>query len=155
MSQNSREASAGPEEAVATLQWSVWPYRESARRTALVVAAILAAGALVGLMFQALFWGVFSVLILFASLHTFFTRTTYSLDGDAVTVKSSMGTAVKKWATFKRYYIDKRGVTLSPFAKPSRLEPFRSTRLLYGGNRDAVVAFVSKRLDRDSPVGAG
>jgi preprotein translocase subunit SecE len=146
MSQNNGEA---------PLEWTVWPYKESARRTTLVIAAILAVGVLACLMFKAIFWGVFSVAILFASLHTYFTRTTYRLDAESVTVRSSMGTVVRKWATFKRYYIDKRGVTLSPFAKPSRLEPFRSTRLLYGGNRDEVVAFISKRIDRDAAVGTG
>lgn len=152
---SSSEAPPGHNSDQAPLEWSVRPFKESVRRTALVIAVIVAVGVLVGLMFKAAFWGIFSVLILFASLHTYFTRTTYRMDAESVTVKSSMGTAVKKWTTFKRYCVDKRGVTLSPFAKPSRLEPFRSTRLLYGGNRDEVVAFISKRLDRDSPVGTG
>jgi hypothetical protein len=137
------------------LEWSVWPWKENAWRTAVVVCVILAVGALVALLFQAAFWGVFSALILVASLHTYFTRTTYRLDSEQVTVKSSLGTAVKKWSTFKRYYADKKGVTLSPFAKPSRLEPFRSTRLLYGSNRDEVVAFVSKRITGDASGGTG
>jgi hypothetical protein len=137
------------------LEWSVWPWREKVGRTVLVIGAILVVGVVVALLFKAVFWGVFSVLILFASLHTYFTRTTYRLDSEQVTVKSSVGTAVKKWSTFKRYYADRKGVTLSPFAKPSRLEPFRSTRLLYGGNRDEVVAFVSKRIVGDSSGGTG
>jgi hypothetical protein len=146
------ESQSGSE---ASLEWSVRPFKESARRTAVVTAVILAVGALAYLMFKAVFWGVFSVAVLLASLHSYFTRTSYKLDAEGVTVKGSMGTAFKKWAAFKRYYADKRGVTLSPFAKPSRLEPFRSTRLLYGGNRDEVVAFISKRIDRDAPVGTG
>ena len=137
------------------LEWSVWPWREKVGRTVLVIGVILVVGVVVALLFKAVFWGVFSVLILFASLHTYFTRTTYRLDSEQVTVKSSVGTAVKKWSTFKRYYADRKGVTLSPFAKPSRLEPFRSTRLLYGGNRDEVVAFVSKRIVGDSSGGTG
>jgi len=137
------------------LEWSVWPWREKVGRTVLVIGVILVVGVVVALLFKAVFWGVFSVLILFASLHTYFTRTTYRLDSEQVTVKSSVGTAVKKWSTFKRYYADRKGVTLSPFAKPSRLEPFRSTRLLYGGNRDEVVAFVSKRIVGDPSGGTG
>jgi hypothetical protein len=137
------------------LEWSVWPWREKVGRTVLVIGVILVVGVVVALLFKEVFWGVFSVLILFASLHTYFTRTTYRLDSEQVTVKSSVGTAVKKWSTFKRYYADRKGVTLSPFAKPSRLEPFRSTRLLYGGNRDEVVAFVSKRIVGDSSGGTG
>ena len=145
MSQNSAEV---------PLEWSVRPYEESLPRTAIVIAVIVAVGVLAYLMFKAVFWGVFSVGILFASLHTYFTRTTYRLDDESVTIRSSMGTQVKKWSTFKRFYADKKGVTLSPFPKPSRLDPFRSTRLLYGSNRDEVVAYISKRINRDSPGGA-
>ena len=57
---------------------------------------------------------------------------------------------VKKWSDFKRFHVDRKGVTLSPFAKASRLEPFRSVRLLYGSNKDEVVAFISKRFGGDA-----
>jgi hypothetical protein len=145
MSQNDEDA---------PLEWSVRPYTESVVRTAIVIVVILGVGILAYLMFKAVFWGIFSVLILFASLHAFFTRTAYRLDGGGVTVRSSIGTQVKKWSTFKRFHADKKGITLSPFAKPSRLDPFRSTRLLYGSNRDEVVAYISKRINRDSARGA-
>jgi hypothetical protein len=137
------------------LEWSVWPWKESTRRTVIVVAVITAVGVAAWFLFQAVFWGIFAIAILFASLHTYFSRTTYRLDDQQVIVRSSVGTVAKKWAVFKRYYVDKKGVTLSPFARPSRLEPFRSTRLLYGGNRDAVVAFVSARIDRDAASRTG
>ncbi len=137
------------------LEWSVRPFKENVRRSAIVVIVIGAIGFLVLVLFKDVFLAVLSVLILLASLHTYFGRTTYRLDSNQVTVRSSFGTAIKKWSAFKRFYADKKGVTLSPFDKPSRLEPFRSLRLLYGGNKDEVVAFISKRFDRDSGGGAG
>jgi len=131
------------------LEWTVLPFRENLGRSVAVVAVIIAVGFLVVVLFKDVFLGLLSVGILFLSLHSYFGRTTYRLDMDQVTVRSSFGTTVKKWSHFKRFYVDRRGVTLSPFAKPSRLEPFRSLRLLYGSNKDEVVAFVSKRFDRD------
>jgi hypothetical protein len=131
------------------LEWSVRPFREKLGRSAVVMAVIIAVGFMVVVLFKDVFLGVLSVAILVASLHTYFGRTTYRLDSDQVTVKSSFGTTAKKWSHFKRFYVDRKGVTLSPFAKPSRLEPFRSLRLLYGGNKDEVVAFVSERFGRD------
>jgi len=152
MSQNSGEGGEGQGE---VLEWSVWPWKESGRRTAIVVAVIIGVGVLTWLLTRAVFWGVFAIGILFASLHTYFSRTAYRLDDRQVIVKTSVGTIAKKWSLFKRYYVDKKGITLSPFAKPSRLEPFRSTRLLYGGNKDAVVAFVSARIAGDASSGTG
>jgi hypothetical protein len=133
-----------------TLEWTVRPFMENMKRTVIVVFAILACGFLVHLAFNDVFLAVLSVLILFASLHTYFTRTTYCLDQSQVVVRTSLARTVKKWSEFQRFYSDKKGVTLSPFAKPSKLEPFRSVRLLYGGNKDEVVAFISKRFGRDA-----
>jgi len=136
------------------LEWSVLPFRESLGRSVGVVAVIAAVGLVVVVLFKDIYLGILSVLILVASLHTYFGRTTYRLDGDQVTIKSSFGTTIKKWSHFKRFYADRKGVTLSPFEKPSRLEPFRSLRLLYGGNKNEVVAFVSERFSRDPGRGA-
>ena len=143
-------ADDGGSDAVERLEWSVVPYRDNLARSAAVVAVMLVVGLLVVALFKDVFLGILSVLILFASLHTYFGKTTYRLDQGQVVVKSSFGTTTKKWSYFKRYFVDKKGVTLSPFDKRSRLEPFRSLRLLFGGNRDEVVAFVSKRLGGDA-----
>jgi hypothetical protein len=139
-------AGDGPGDAAELLEWSVVPFRENRGRSAAVVAVMLLVGLVVVVLFKDVFLGILSVLILFASLHTYFGKTTYRLDSGQVVVKSSFGTTAKKWSHFKRYFVDRKGVTLSPFAKRSRLEPFRSLRLLFGGNRDEVVAFISKRV---------
>lgn len=137
----------------APLSWTVLPYRENLGRSAAVVAAMVLVGFVVLVLFKDVYLGILSVLILFASLHTYFGRTTYRLDAAGVTVKSSFGTTQKPWSYYKRFYVDKKGVTLSPFSRPSRLEPFRSLRLLFGGNKDEVVAFVSQRLGGNAGLG--
>jgi hypothetical protein len=144
-----------PNDEARKLEWSILPFAENGRRSAIVVVIVIACGVLVYLAFREVFLGVISVLILFASLHTYFTRTTYVLDGSGVTVRTGFVTTRKRWSDFKRYYADRKGVTLSPFAKPTRLEPFRSLRLLYGDNRDEVVAFISQNLDGESGGGSG
>jgi hypothetical protein len=145
-----RGGDSGEAGAAERLEWNVAPFKESLGRSIVVVAVIVAVGFLVVVLFKDVFLGILSVLILFASLHTYFGKTAYRLDSGQVTVKSSLGTTAKKWSHFKRFYVDKKGVTLSPFDKRSRLEPFRSLRLLFGGNQDEVVAFISKRLGGDA-----
>jgi hypothetical protein len=126
------------------LEWSVFPFTENLRKSAMVVLIIAGAGIVVHVAFKDVFLTLLSVVILLVSLHTFFTRTAYRLD-DKGGIRTS-----KAWSAFKRYQADAKGVTLSPFAKPSRLDPFRSVRLLFGGNRDEVVAFISKRIGGDA-----
>jgi len=132
------------------LEWSVFPFLEKPRRSIIVILIIIAVAVLVYLAFRDLFLVILSVAILFASLHAYFTRTRYRLDPDGVAVRTLSVKTIKPWSHFKRYYPDDRGITLSPFAEPSRLEPFRSVRLLYGSNKDEVVAFVSERIGGDA-----
>jgi hypothetical protein len=120
-----------------------------------VVVVILLTGAIVFLAFRDVFLATLSVSILFVSLHSYFTRTTYCLDSEGIVIRTSLAKNRKKWSDFKRYCTDRRGVNLSPFDKPSRLEPFRSVRLLFGSNRDEVVAFISKVFDGDAAAGSG
>ncbi len=136
------------------IEWSVVPYKENLKKTAIVICVILGCGLFVYLAFKDLFLAILSVVILFASLHTYFSKTTYYLDDKQLVIKSSMGKTVKEWGAFKRYYLDNRGITLSPFAKRSRLEPFRSVRLLFRGNKDEVVSFISERLGGRANTGA-
>jgi hypothetical protein len=133
----------------------VFPFMENIKRSAIVVVIILACGLLVYAAFKDVFLALLSVLILFVSLHTYFSRTTYRLDQDGVVIRTALAKTVKKWSDFKRYYTDRRGVTLSPFAKPSRLEPFRSVRLLYKDNKEDVVEFVSANIGGDTAGNAG
>jgi hypothetical protein len=137
-------------EAPRCLEWSVFPFAEDTRRSAVVVLIIVGVGVAVQMAFKDNFLTVLSVVILVVSLHTFFSRTTYRLAEDGVTVTRVGVKTFKAWSAFKRYVADSKGVTLSPFAKPSRLDPFRSIRLLFGGNKDEVVAFISERIGRDS-----
>lgn len=132
------------------VQWSVFPFAEDPRRSAIVVLVIAAVGVLVYMAFRDAFLTVLALAILVVSLHTFFTKTTYRLGEDGVTVRTVGVKSFKSWSAFKRYQADGKGITLSPFAKPSRLDAFRSVRLLFGGNRDEVVAFISKRVGGDT-----
>jgi hypothetical protein len=132
------------------VEWSVFPFLEDTRRSAVVVLIVAAVGVAVQMAFREVFLTVLSLAILVVSLHTFFTKTTYRLAEDGVTVRTLGVKTFKTWSAFKRYSADRKGVTLSPFAKPSRLDPFRSVRLLFGGNKDEVVAFISKRVGGDT-----
>ena len=135
------------------LEWSVFPFKENVRRSLFVVMVIGAVSTVVYIAFRDVFLTLLSAAILVASLFSYFTRTTYRLDDDEVIIKSSVGKNAKRWTYFKRYYPDKKGITLSPFETKTRLEPFRSVRLLYGSEKDEVVAFVAKKLDGASDSG--
>ena len=82
------------------------------------------------------------------SLSSFLLPTGYRLTKEAVEVRSLGVVRVRPWTEMRRYEVDASGVFLSPFEKRSWLDAYRGVRLLPGGNRDQVVAFVAARLVR-------
>ena len=87
-----------------------------------------------------------SVVIMLGSLSTFFLPTRYELDDDKVKIIYLLSTRERKWDTFRSYYVDKNGVLLSPFERPSRLENFRGLYIRFSQNKEQVVDFVKARI---------
>lgn len=134
-----------------TLQWSVHPFRENLMKS-LFLLIILA------LLFCAIYWGTdgdifltgLSMLIMSGTLSPYFFVTKYEMDATSVRQKRGQMINKKRWSDFRRYYIGKTHITLSPFTYTTRLESFRSMTLLVNSqNRDRIEAFVRKHMPVD------
>ena len=91
---------------------------------------------------------ILGMLIFTGSLSTFFYPTRYEITADKVKIKYMFTTVVKDLSMFRSFYPDKRGVLLSPFIRPSRLENFRGIYLRYHDNKVEVDAFIKALFDR-------
>jgi hypothetical protein len=136
------------------LRWAVWPARGRPLATGVVIAGPIVLGVLIALGTKDPVLGVAAPLFVLASLGSFLLPTEYRLSKDAVEVRSLGVARVRPWTEVRRVVDDGTGVLLSPFESRSWLDPYRSIRLLYGGNRDQVLAFVQARV-RSAAVEAG
>ncbi len=84
--------------------------------------------------------------ILLVSLWPVFTPTTYVLDQRGVTLRRPLRKDFRPWENFKRFDAERVNLLLSPFPRPSRLDPFRGVVLRFHSNREEVVEFVAARL---------
>lgn len=87
-----------------------------------------------------------SFVFLFGSLSSFFFPTKYLITEETITIRSVFRKNSVSWDRFKRYYIDKNGIFLSPFTQPSRLENFRGVYIRFGDNRDYVINYVKNKM---------
>src|SRR6185436_8912356 len=125
---------------------TAWPARERPLAAAVIVGAAIVLGVLVERGTGDLVLGVATPLFVLVSLSSFLFPTAYRLTEDLVEVRSLGVARVRPWTEMRRMTVDRTGVFLSPFEKRSWLEAYRGVRLLFGGNRDQVVAFVEARL---------
>ncbi|HOD67571.1 MAG TPA: hypothetical protein PK186_09995 [candidate division Zixibacteria bacterium] len=135
------------------MEWRVHPATRRPWLTAAVSLFILAVSFLVLVTTDSRWFSFFALVVLFASLAKFYFPTSYRMDGRGVTIKTTTQTLLKEWRLFRSYYPDRNGVLLSPFPQPSRLENFRGLYVLFGGNREDVVAFVSRHVGAAAPAG--
>ncbi len=128
------------------LRWSTHPIKRSAKISVLVMVLLFVIWLLVYLTTFSPLLTVLSVVIMLGSLSPFFLPTSYELDNDRIRVKFFFNTKEKEWSAFRSYYVDKNGVLLSPFEKPSRLENFRGLYVRFNQNKEEVVDFVKSKI---------
>ena len=130
----------------AGLSWGAWPAKEQPVRAAVLVGAVVVLGVLLGQGLHDKVLAIAGPVFVLLSVSSWLLPTTYRLTDEALEVKSLGVTRVRPWSEMRRMVVDATGVFLSPFERPHWLEAYRGVRLLTGGNRDQVVAFVEARL---------
>jgi hypothetical protein len=89
-----------------------------------------------------------SVVILTISLATFFFPTTYTIFEGKVKIKYLFTEKERNMTAFRAVYAGQRGVLLSPYISPTRMENFRGFYLRYGqDNKAEVDQFLNEYLE--------
>ncbi len=148
------EEAATPESAESTepeptilLQWVCHPIKS--RSVLLTVGLVLFLTILVALTYtwtESTLFAMIAALILWGSVSQYFLPVSFRLTDRTVTVKYTTHTIERTWNLFRSYYVDRNGVLLSPFVRPSRLETFRGLYVRFAGNKDEVVAVISEKI---------
>lgn len=136
----------------AVLKWSSHPVKKKILISILVIVFLFVVWLVVYLTTSSLLLTVLSVVIMLGSLSSFFLPTHYELDQKKVRVRFFLTTREREWGAFRSFYVDKNGVLLSPFKKPSRLENFRGVYVRFNQNKDQVVDFVKSNIQRKERI---
>lgn len=125
-----------------SLKWTVLPARN--KRKLILFFTIVIPFLILVLLSSGVFWTIFSAIVLVLALSPFFTPTTYILDEKCVTIKRPLYTIKRNWENLGRYEFDGRGIFLSPYSRPRRMENFRGIYLMLNNNKEEVILFLEK-----------
>ncbi len=128
------------------LTWSVWPARNRPIAAGVLVVAAIVLGILVRQGTHDHVLSVAAPMFVLASVSSFLLPTSYRLFAEGFEVRSLGMVRSRPWTEMRRFEADATGIFLSPFERKNWLDAYRGARLLYGGNRDQVVAFVQAKL---------
>ncbi len=97
---------------------------------------------------KSIFMVVIGAFIFFISLSSFFLPTTFTIDENKVMIKYQYTVKERNLSAFRSFFPEERGILLSPYLSPSRLENFRGFYLRYGkSNKIEVDEYVKKLFE--------
>ncbi len=128
------------------LEWTVHPVKRKPWVSVAVSLFVILVAVCVYSWMESHLFTILALLIMLGSLAKFYFPTRYRMTGQSVTVKTTTQTLVKEWKLYRSCYPDKKGILLSPFATPTRLENFRGLYIMFENNNEAVTAFVRERI---------
>lgn len=133
-----------------SLTWKSHPARERPAATIFVVILIAVIMSMVYyVMDKNAFMMALAGLVFTISLSTFFSPTTFTIDENKVEIKYTFSAKERNMSAFRKAFPETRGILLSPYLSPTRLENFRGFYLRYGkDNKAEVDAFVIKILEK-------
>jgi hypothetical protein len=128
------------------LKWIDHPLKKSGKNLLIVVLFLMVAPTVVFFSTKSLLFLFLSIIFLLGSLSTFFLPTSYELSENCIKVKFFYNTRKMEWGKYRSFYVDKNGVLLSPFEKPSRLENFRGLYIRFNQNKEEVINFIKSKI---------
>jgi len=135
----------GPERIEDKVAWTVHRAGE-ARVKATLVGVLLLAVVAFGWWYAGPLLALVAVVVLFASLHTFFLPITYTMDKEGVTVDKRLFRYTYPWDRFRRWFRTTGGVVVSPFSRRTFLDNFRGVHLLLPDEPGPVIAFLERHF---------
>lgn len=131
-----------------SFSWISHPAKERPVATVFVTLFILGIFYLVFSITGSVIMVLIAGLIFLITLSTYFFPTTYTIDEKAVSIRYLFNVKHRNLSAFRMMYPGRRGVLLSPFLAPSRLENFRGFYLRYGkDNKAEVDEFIAGLLE--------
>ena len=130
-----------------SLVWRVHPARDRVGAACFAAAVVTAMAWLSAAMMQSVWWGALAVVVLFVALRRFFLPSQFRIDAEGITARNSLSRQRYHWSQIFRFSCDRRGGYLSTRSRSSVLDIFRGMHLLFGEDRETVVAQIRERLN--------
>ena len=133
------------------ISWCVHPLVENWIRTVILSVFLSAILVILFIGFQSIVIVFLSALLLIGPLYKYFLPFYYHCTHNGLVVRACCYNIERPWTSFRSNYIDKNGVFLSPFAKPTRLENFRGIYVRFGKHPpEEIVNFIQHQLNSES-----
>ena len=148
-----QEIELGPAKAASAepiLTWKVHILRESPGKLLLIGPVVLGSLLVSYTIFQSLLFVAVAASLFVSALAEALFPIRFEISERGASSRTPLGRTYIEWDRVKKYYLDDRGIKLSPLDRPGRLEAYRGVYLRFGRNRDEVIEAVRRMRDARS-----
>ncbi|MEO0205115.1 MAG: hypothetical protein ABIL22_00375 [candidate division WOR-3 bacterium] len=131
------------------MKWQIHPAKRNTTKTILSTLFILVFITMITILYN-FYWALLALVFLVASLHSYYFPTTYEINEEEIIIKTIFSTHKRKLNEFKKLYIGKNGVLLSPFRHKTFLNNFRGIFLLLPEERNNIIDFLKGKFNEDN-----
>lgn len=130
----------------AKLSWRSWPFAERPLASSLLLLFLLFLTIflyrLAVVSWQMPLFYFLGLALVYGNLLPYFIITEYYIYEDKIIVRYLFIKVERQWSDFGCFYQDKRGIMLSTFQMPRRLDPFRGQSLRFSKDKTEVPALL-------------
>lgn len=149
--QNDARAPIAENACINEISWRVHPLVENWKRSAILCIFLSAILAILYIGFKSIVVVMLSAMLLIGPLYKYFIPFHYNCGKESLLVKACCYKHERQWSSFRSSYVDKNGILLSPFPKPTRLENFRGIYVRFGKHPpEEIVNFIQNKLNSET-----
>jgi len=126
------------------LEWRSWLAADTPGKAVGAALTILVGSVLITLATASAFLGLAALALLTLTTREFFLPMRYRITDAGAWAEGFLSSSFIAWKEVRACHHLEDGLKLSPFAKSSRLEPFRGVYLRFAGNREEVAQTVRR-----------
>ena len=137
------------------LKWKSWPLMERPWTSLLLILFLILLSFLLYYItvtgWQQPFFYILGMLLVLGNLLPYFILTEYEIYEDKVQVRYLFLKISRPYTDFGCFYEDKRGIMLSTFKMPRRLDPFRGLSLRFSANkqeREKLIEILMQKIGK-------
>jgi hypothetical protein len=136
-------------DAESSLQWQVWPIRQGAPASWLIVLGLLLVGCVTGLATGRVVWALIVLLLLAGATWKWFLPVRYRIDNQGVSEEVFGRTRLVPWNKVGSCLVRHQGIVLIKHAAPVPLDAFGAWYVPWGDRREEVLAQAKRYLGED------
>ncbi len=130
------------------LEWNIHPFKEEPLKSLFLSVFLFVLLIVLFLIFPNIPFIFASMFVMILSLRGYLFKSEYKLEAESLNVRMMIFEYKKKYSDFKRVYIGRKALLMSPFTYKTKLNKYRGIYIPFPEDlRESIINFISRKFE--------